>query len=150
MAILGDGVKFAYSTGSPVSWTELTGLVDFPTPPAPVADKLEKTTHGTNGYKSYGLGLRDVPDIAATFHFDASDAGQMAMIAARTAGTELWFRVEVPTNEAATLFIAWEWKGYVNKADVTTPINGWQMLNLGIMYSDSYTFFDTPYASEID
>ena len=39
--------------------------------------------------------------------------------------------------------------GYVNKADISTPINGWQTMNLGIMYSGDYAFTSTPAATQI-
>jgi len=152
MALLGDGVNIAYEGGSPADWIELTDLLDLPMPPAPVADKLETTVHGTDGYKTYGLGLRDVPDITATFQFEAggsSATAHLAMIAALEAQTELTWLIEVPSNTAKTLFINWQFTGYVNKADISTPINGWQTMTLGIMYSGSYAFTSTPAATKI-
>ena len=147
--ILGDGVKMAYSAASPQAWIELTQLLDLPRPPAPTPDKLENTTHGTDGYHTYGLGLKDVPDIEAVLLFDPDVAAHMAMITYRDAKTELWFRIEIPTNAAKTLFQAWEFQGKVMTADLETPIPDWQKLNLGIIYTGGYSYYPTALATEI-
>lgn len=143
-----DGVKFAYALSSPITWTELTDLRDLPSPPASVADKLEITTHGSEGRKRYKTGLLDTPDVAVKFLLNL-DAAQLALITARDARTEIWWRCEIPTDEAKTLFVAWEWQGYVAKADLMTPIGGVWEFDLGIQYSDNYQFFETPAATEI-
>lgn len=144
-----DGVKFAYSLSSPLSWVELDNLRDLPSPPASVADKLDITTHGNARRKAYKSGMMDTPDITARFLLDLSDAAQLAMITARDAGTELWFRCEIPSNEAKTLFLGWEWQGYVSKADALTPVGGVWEFDLVIQYSDNYQFWSTPAATEI-
>ena len=147
--ILGDGVKLAYSAASPQSWIELTQLLDLPKPPSPTPDRLENTTHGTSGFHTFGLGLKEVPDVEAVLLFDPDVAAHMAMILARDNKTEYWFRVEVPTNAAKTLFIAWEFQGKVMTADITTPIPDWQNLNLAIIYTGGYTYQSTAMATEI-
>ena len=148
MAILGDGVKIGYCTTSPVSWTELVGLVDLPAPPGPVAEMLENTTHGTSGYKTYGAGLKDVPDVTATFHFTGT-AAQLAMISAQAAGTVLWFRFEVPATAAKTTFRAWEMQAVVIAAPVATPIADWQTLTLTLKYSGNFAFYPDAAATAI-
>lgn len=147
--ILGDGVKMAYSVSSPVSWTELPLLLDLPRPPAPTPDKLENTTHGSSGFHTYGLGLKDVPDIEAVFLFNPESAAHLAMITGRDAKTEYWFRIEVPTDTAQTTFIAWEFQGKIMNADIEAPIADFQKLNLSIIYTDGYSFYPTAAATSI-
>lgn len=151
MDLLGNGVKFAYRTvNSPLgAWNRINGLLDFPAPPAPVADKIETTVHGAAGYKTYRQGLKDVPDITARILFDPSDTDHIAMITALGAGTEYSWRLEDPADETPSTYLVWEWDGYVAKADVSTPINGVQELALAVQYSGNYEFTSTPAATEI-
>jgi hypothetical protein len=120
----------------------------MPQPPSSVRDKLETTTHGTSGRKTYKLGLTDTPDFSLKLLYKM-DAAQLGLITARDAGTELWFRAEVPSEDNAAEFFAWEWQGYVNKADPLTPIGGVWEFDVGIMYSDNYTFYSDAYATQI-
>jgi len=150
--LLGDGVKIAYSETSPMSWVELPQLMDLPKPPSPTPDKLETTTHGTAGFHTYGTGLKDVPDIEAVFLFDPDKAitpSHVAMITHRDAKTILWFRIETPSNVGKTEFIAWDFQARVQAADIETPKDNWQLMNLSLVYAGGYSFYDTPAASAI-
>ena len=145
-----QGVKFGYAAGASPggTWTELTDLMDLPSPPMLVADDLEQTTHGSGGVKEYKTGLSDVPNITAKMRY-LMDAAQVGLITAQSAKTELWFRCEIPDEDNETQYFAWEMQGFVKKAAPVTPIGGVWTFELEAKYSDNYTFYSTPYASQI-
>ncbi len=123
--LIGNGCKVGVSTGSPVSWTRVPQVTDV-VPPQFTADKLSMDTHSTtNNLHRYRAGLNDVSDPSFTVLSDldpATAAIYQTLLIANLNGTTLWFRFEIPTNDAKTLFRACEFSATVGSFIPGTPI----------------------------
>jgi hypothetical protein len=137
LGVLGNGVKFAVSTGSPVSWTAVPQVFSF-TPPGFTADKVNKDTHSTtNNLHRYMAGLNDVSDSVVVVLSDLDPATAPALELLRLAnanGTGLWFRAEIPVTTAKTSFRAIEWYGTVSGYVPDTPIGDVQKTTITIVF----------------
>lgn len=110
-----NGTKFAYSLNSPVSWLAIGQILEAPDLGIE-REKVERTVHGTSIFKRSLPGMADVLAMTLTLLSDANQSTSAAQEALRglvQAGTTVWFRAEVPTDRAQTLFRAIEFQGYV-------------------------------------
>lgn len=145
---LGDGVKVGYSLGSPVAWIELEGVLECVVPKI-IADKIDITTHGSTGYKRNMGGLKEVTNTEITLLQDLSHSVQRGLFALLKARTTVWWRVEVPTERDKTLFVPFEFQGYVENFGPSAPIDGRQELMVSVGFDGLDVFMDDAGASEI-
>ena len=113
--MIANGMRFGFSSASPVSWTEVLNLRDIG-PPQEVADRVDNTVHNiTSRRKTSEPGLITVSDPFVTVKQDLTDATQKALRTAKAARTLLYIRWEIPTNDAGT-----QWLGFECQARVAT------------------------------
>ena len=137
--VLGNGVKVAYSASSPVSWTGVGQVLDI-TFPGLVPDEVETTVHGTSKWKRFMPGLIDVSPMELTLLADLDEgtsASQDALFDYQSAGTTLWWRVEVPVDRSQTEYTAFEFQGWVKNWVPTTPQQDKQTLNVTVRFDGS-------------
>lgn len=135
--LLGNGVRVGFSSTSPVSFTSLPNVLDvkFPTE---TADKIDKTVHGSSKYKKNFPGMVEVGDMEVVLLGDldqATSAELETVFAAAQAQTELWWRVEVPTNRAKTRFRPFEFYGYPSNPSPDTPVQDKQTFKFSVVHS---------------
>jgi hypothetical protein len=135
--LLGNGVRVGFSSTSPVSFTSLANVLDvkFPTE---TPDKIDKTTHGSSKYKKNFPGMVEVGDMEVTLLGDldqATSAEIETLWAYAQAQTELWWRVEVPTNRAKTRFRPFEFYGYPANVEPGTPVQDKQTIKFTVVHS---------------
>jgi hypothetical protein len=136
--LIGNGCKVGVSTGSPVSWTRIPQVTDV-VPPQFTADKINIDTHNElNNLHRYRSGLNEVSDPSFTVLSDldpATAAVLQTLLAANLAGTTLWFRFEIPTNDAKTLFRGCEFSATVGSFIPSTPIGDKQTTQYNLQFN---------------
>ena len=144
--ILGNGVRVAYSSSSPVSWQRLDQLLDISFPTF-VADDIDSTVHGTSKLKRSMPGMVEVSEMTLTLLSDLDSATtpeQDALWDLNQAGTTVWWRVEVPVERDQSKCVPFEFQGYVKSWEPATPIDDRQTLNVVIRFDgDSLVKFGT-------
>jgi hypothetical protein len=113
--MIGNGTKFAYSSSSPVSWTNIGQLLDINGLEL-VRDKIDRTVHTTNIQKRSLPGMAEVTDFECTVLSDPDEsttqgAIQKALRDLVAAGTTVWWRLEIPVDRAQTAYKAFEFQG---------------------------------------
>mgnify|MGYP001579136005 CR=1 FL=1 len=151
--VLGNGTKAAYSITSPLSWVNVPALVDISVPTY-VADKVNIDTHSvSNNLHKNMAGMITVGDPGFTVLADfdpATSAAQAYLRAANKAGTSLWFRFEIPTNRAKTLFWGVEFKATVLSDEPAVPIADKQTRRFNLSFDGDAIYDDAAAgASEI-
>jgi hypothetical protein len=136
--LIGNGVKVGVSTGSPVSWTRVPQVTNV-VPPQFTADKINIDTHSTtNNLHRYRSGLNDVSDPTFTVLSDLDPATApilQTLLNANLNGTTLWFRFEIPVNDAKTLFRAVEFSATVGSFVPDTPIDDKQTTTYNLQFN---------------
>ena len=123
--MIGDGVKVAYSIGSPMAWTEVIQLADIDFP-GMVADDVGNDVHGSAGFHRSMPGLFAVEDFTFTVTSDfdeVTNVVQNALWGLRAQKTTIWWLIELPTNRAKTKFVGFEFQGYVAGIVPNAPID---------------------------
>lgn len=148
---LGNGVKVGYSSSSPVSWTKVAQLMDtkFPTI---TPDEVDNTVHSTGGFKRSFPGLKSVDKMELTLLADlnpATTASHAALRTLQTAGTTLWWRIEVPVDRAQSQYVAFEYQGPVFSWNLETPIDDKQMVKVAVSFDGTEITMYAPGASAI-
>jgi hypothetical protein len=121
--LLGNGVKVAYSLTSPHTWVPVVNIMEVGVPKL-VADRVEKTTHGTGGFHSFMGGLLDVQPATLTL-LTAHGAASHIDIARQNRSKESnWWRIEIPVDRelSTTQYRAVEFEGSVSEFSFDTPI----------------------------
>jgi hypothetical protein len=135
--VLGKGCKVAYSTASPVSWVQVTQLIDL-TIPTQIADRVDNTMHSTAGSLKRSMpGLVSVgdPTITVVQDLDPATCASQAYLRARQVDqTTVWFRLEVPVNRAKTLFMGFVFQAAVANYEPSTPIADRQTTKFTLMF----------------
>lgn len=123
--LLGNGVKVAISTSSPVSWTRLPQVTDVVVPQF-VADDINIDTHNplNNLHKTRsGMVAVTNPSVTVLSDLDPSTAPALnTLLTANLSGATIWLRIEIPVNDAKTLFRAVECSVTVKSFEPGTPI----------------------------
>lgn len=135
--VLGCGVRVGFSSTSPVSFTSLPDIIDvvFPTEEP---DKIDKTTHGSSKYKKNFPGMIEVGDMEVVMlgDLDQATSPEIETLWQHAQDqTELWWRLEVPTNRARTRFRPFEFYGYPAMVEPATPIDDKQTIKFKIVHS---------------
>jgi hypothetical protein len=122
--MIGNGTKFAYSSSSPVSWTNIGQLLDINGLEL-VRDKIDRTVHTTNIQKRSLPGMAEVTDFECTVLSDPDES--------TTQGT-VWWRLEIPVDRAQTAYKAFEFQGYVRRWMMGTAIEDRQEFPITISF----------------
>lgn len=133
---IGNGIRVAFSTASPLSYLKLEQVLDA-TPPQFTPDKVDTSRHGATRYKSSIPGMVDIPPIAIKMLRDADPStspNQNAIQALQIAQTTCYLRIEIPANSAQTLFEAWEMSGRFSKFTTVAPLMGRVELDVEFMF----------------
>jgi hypothetical protein len=134
--VMGNGVKLGYAATSPTTWLPVPQVLDVEIPGL-VADKVPTTVHG-GVYKRNIRGLLDVTPMKVMLLADLDPAttnvSHTALQTLQAAGTTVWWRVEVPSNRARTLFAAFEFQGYVDTWTPSAPIEGRQEIEVNVVF----------------
>ena len=137
-AVLGNGTRVGYSPlGSPVAWTRIPQVleVDFP---SESPDKVDKTVHGTSKYKANFPGMVEVGDLTVRCLADFDEVTSPiygALQVLHDAQTEIYWRVEIPTNRAQSRFKPFELYGYIGEVTIGVPIDDKQTIAFSIVHS---------------
>ncbi len=136
--LIGNGCKVGVSTGSPATWTRVPQVTNV-TPPQFTADKINIDVHSTtNNLHRYRSGLNEVSDPSFTVLSDLDPATApilQTLLSANLQGTTLWFRFEIPTNDAKTLFRSCEFSATVGSFVPETPIDGPQTTTYNLQFN---------------
>lgn len=151
--VLGNGCKAAYSLNSPLSWTAVTQLIDLSFP-SWVADRVNKDTHSTTNKLHRNMpGMITVGDPGFTTLGDMDPATSPDWDQIRQwniDGTKVWWRFEVPTNRAKTLFRGLEFEASVAEIVPAVPIADKQTSATKLMFEGDDVYWDAAAgASEI-
>lgn len=136
--VLGNGVKVGISDNSPMTYTKITQVLEV-TVPKIVADRLEKTTHGSGGYKSFMSGLKDVSPTELMLLTDldpATTASHDKLLLLSKSKNTVWVRIEIPVSRdlATTLFRYIIFQASVSEFSVDTPIGDKQVTNVTLQF----------------
>ena len=133
--LLGNGVTVAYSLTSPVTWVPVVNLLDI-TVPKLVADRVEKTTHGTGGFHRFMGGLLDVQAAALTLLTHHGAASHIDIARQNRTKETNWWRIEIPVDRdlATTQYRAIEFEGSVSEFSFETPIADVQKTMVAIQF----------------
>lgn len=111
--MIGVNCKFAYSESSPITWTAIPNVTEFEFP-AQVADSVDKSIYGTSRLKRSEPGMEEVGDYSFTVIQDLSNAVQRRFRELKALRTNIWFLIEIPTNDAGTTFVGYHFQGRVS------------------------------------
>jgi hypothetical protein len=108
----------AYTSGgtaTPVAWTQIKNIKTFSGMDGSATDI--DTTNLQSTAKEFLQGLQDEGAFAMELDLDTADAGQIALLAARTAGTAKSIKLTLPNAATATF------TGYVKKASASGGVD---------------------------
>ncbi len=134
--MIGNGIRFAHATGSPQTWKRWEQVMDCPAPTLTRA-KVPVTVHKDNDFVTSISGMATVSDVLVKMLKDPDPATspiQNSLFALAQAKTKLWFRLEIPANDAHTLFTAYEWMGQVTDVKDLDPMAGAQELDVTVIF----------------
>lgn len=151
VGVIGHGVKVAFSTSSPVSWTALGELADF-TPPTLERNKADNTVHGTSPFMRELPAMIKVGDTSMVIVADQNTrANYLTLKTHFLSGATLWWRFETPADRAITTYYAREIQGFIaNLSGPMTPQQERQTYEVTITFDgDSVTDYPAAGASAI-
>lgn len=140
---LGSGVKIAYSTSSPVSWTAIPEVREVSQLPNRERDRVETTIHGVTSERTYIPGLADVADLEFTLRANLDTGSVHTTLKGYEASqTTLWWRVEVPVDTDLTTanYVAYTFQGRVSRWNLTAPIDGLKEIEVTVQYEGNLMF----------
>jgi hypothetical protein len=148
--MIGMESAFAFSATSPTTYVAIPNLVEFNIPQK-VSARVEKTVYSrTSRLRRYEPGLDDVADQSFTVLQDMSNATHKLLRGYKASRTLLWFRAEVATNDAATLFVGFEWQGRISDFKPAQPKDGEQTTQYSIQFDGEDVYEDgAPGATQI-
>jgi hypothetical protein len=117
--VLANGIKVGYSTTSPHTWTTVTQVTDVQGVATFTSDSVDTTVHGTSRLKRSIPGMISVDDLVVTCLLDPDTMHQNStgwvddLYDFLAAGTKLWWRVEIPVDNAQSQYQANEFEGRV-------------------------------------
>lgn len=140
---IGSGVKIAYASSSPQTWTTVPEVRELSGLPNRERDQVETTIHGVTGDRTFIGGLATVQTLEFTLRANL-DSGSVhtALRAKEISQEELWWRVEVPVDPtlATSTYVAYTLQGRVSKWDLTAPIDALKEIQVSVQYSGSWMF----------
>lgn len=142
--ILGNGVKVAYSLASPISWVAIGQILDHELPGL-TPDKVETTVHGLSNFKRKIRGLIDVAPLKLKLLQDldpATSPDQKEMYDLQSAGTTIWWRIEIPTERDKSEYMGLEFQGWVDEFLPHAPIADKQVLDVGVQFDGEDLYWD--------
>ena len=102
-------------TATPKTWTTIANVKDYQGFDGTTSE-LDKT-HLLSGAMEYAAGLQDFGQFSLTVDVDNTDAGQLALRAAKTAGATKAFRVTLPNGKHRAFM------GFVKKFSESLGVN---------------------------
>lgn len=137
---IGSGVKVAFSTASPNSWTAIPEIFDVVSLPNRERDRVESTVHGTTGDRTYIPGLSEVADgeILVRANLDAGSV-HMQLRNYMSTQTTLWVRWEVPvdTDLSTSTYIAYTQQARVSTWELQAPKDDLKTVRIVFQHSDN-------------
>ena len=148
--LLGNGTKVAYSVASPTSWVEITNILGV-TVPKLVADRVEKTTHGTGGFHRFLSGLLDVQAMSLELLTDHGAASHLTLASLNRSKASVWWRVEIPVDRdlSTTQYRGIEFEGSVSEFSFDTPIADVQKTMVTMQFEGTDFAIYAPAAGQI-
>jgi len=140
---IGNGTKVAYSAASPVAWSKVAQLLDVSKFLSLVANDVDTTVHSTSRIMTSMPGMFPVPEIDLDLLADLNETtspSQEALRNYQANGTTLYWRVEIPTDRAQTLFRGFEFQAYLKSWDLskTTQIANRQEIAAILKFAGGY------------
>lgn len=143
---IGNGTKVAYSGSSPVTWVPVAQLLDIPQFISLISNDVDTTVHSTSRIMTSMPGMIPVPEIQLELLADldqSTTASHEALRTYQSAGTTIWWRVEIPTNRTQTLFRAFEFQAYVKEwTPDATKIAEAQKLKVVLRYGGNLAVYN--------
>jgi hypothetical protein len=151
IGVLGNGLKAAYSTSSPLSWIQIPDIMAIDTPFDLITPDIDTSVSGVTIKTSMG-GVADPPQPGFTKLSDPNPATGTAEEYLRLRqldGVAVWFRFEVPTNRTATLFIGEIYQATVKQFMRSSPIFDKQTVKIVLRYAGNRVYDSAVGASQI-
>lgn len=143
---IGNGTKVAYSSSSPVSWIAVAQLLDIPQFLTLVSNDVDTTVHSTSRLMTSMPGMIPVPEVQLELLADldqSTTASHETLRTLQSAGTTIWWRVEIPTNRTQTTFRAFEFQAYVKEwTPDATKIAEAQKLKVVLRYAGNLAVYN--------
>lgn len=148
--VIGNGSRIGYSLTSPTSYTRIGQVKDVGTFLALVAAAVDTTVMGSSNIMTVAPGMIAAPKFAFTLlaDFDPSTSPTHEFLrnyqsgsGQPTAGTALYFAIEVPINRGQTSFRKWEFQGYVSGFTPKITTAGVQTVDIEIQFQGSYAVY---------
>lgn len=148
--VIGNGTKVGFSENStsPVTYLNVGQLLNIDQFLQLVADDVDNTVMGTSNIMTSMPGMIPAPEFQFTLLSDHDPATSPRHETLRkyqsgsgdaSAGSNLLFRVEVPTNRAKTLFRGWQFTAYVKQYSANTPIGDKQTTQITAKFAGGYS-----------
>ncbi len=119
-------VRVGFSIGSPMSWTEITQLIDVEGP-GMEADDVNNDVHNTSTFPNFHRsmpGMVAVAPMAVTVVSDFDEdtnVEQNTLWGLHQQGTTVWWRKEISVDRTASEYTPFEFQGYVASIEPGTP-----------------------------
>ena len=146
--MIGVNCKFGYSESSPVSWTAIPNVTEFEFP-TQVADRVDKSVYGTSRLKRNEPGMEEVGDFTLTVIQDLSNAVQRRFRELKALRTNIWWLIEIPTNDAGTTFVGYHLQGRIGNFEPTQGKEDEQLTKYTVIFDSTSIGESTSGASQI-
>ena len=143
--VLGNGSKVGYSASSPLSYTKIGQLKDLTQFISLISGDVDTTVHSTSRVMTSMPGMIPAPEIKFDLvaNLDqASDATHEALRTYQSAGTTIYFRIEIPVDRLQANFRAWEFQAYVKEWTPEVKIAGEQLIHVTLKYGGGLTVYN--------
>lgn len=141
--------KFAYSLTSPITWVAIQNVTEYEYP-TQIADRVDKSVYGTSRLKRNEPGMEEVSDFVFSVIQDMSNAQQKTFRDLRALRTNLWWLIEIPTNDAGTTFVGFHFQGRIGSFEPTpTGMGDEQITKYTVIFDGTSIGESTNGASQI-
>lgn len=149
--VIGNGSRVGYSVTSPPSYTRVGQLKDIKKFLALVANDVDTTVMGaTNNIMTVAPGMIPSPTFSFTLMADLDPAtsptheflrNYHAASGQSTAGTAIYFGIEVVVNRAQSIFRKWEFFGYVAGFSPSVSVSGLTTIDIDVKFQSGYSVY---------
>jgi len=142
--VLGNYIKLAYSSSSPVSWTAIANILSIDKFFELITPDIDTTVSGVT-IRTSMPGIPEPPEVEFTLLADpdqSTSADQEFLRARLMDGVTFWLRVERPTNRTHTTFRAEEFQAYVKGFAPAAPVDDKQTVKVTLRYSGNYAIYN--------
>lgn len=142
--VLGNFLKIAYSSSSPVSWTAITNILSIDKFFELITPDIDTTVSGVS-IRTSMPGIPEPPEVEFTLLADVDQAtspDQEFLRLRLMDGVSFWLRVERPAQRAHTTFRAEEFQCYVKGFAPAAPVDDKQTVKVTLRYSGNYAIYN--------